>query len=245
MNESRAHKIRTVIRQSQPDLTVVLENIFDPLNISAVLRSCDAVGIREVFVVYTKQYLDKRGLRLGKRTSGGAFKWIDVYLFEDLEECFKRVRQRYERIWTTRLGEGSASLYELDLCKPTALMFGNEDEGISAEAYQMSDGNFMIPQAGFTESLNISVACAVSLFEAKRQRIANGNYDENPKLNNHQQQQLFLRWSAMLKDKTGGPRLATTITKETPELLPIFVERNPEIPMHKPIRPNPMTKFDL
>ncbi|HNG90092.1 MAG TPA: TrmH family RNA methyltransferase, partial [Saprospiraceae bacterium] len=98
MNASREEKIRSVIRQSQPDLTVVLENIFDPLNISAVLRSCDAVGVREVFVVYTRQYLDKRGLVLGKRTSGGTFKWTDVYLFEDLAECFRRVRQRQGRI---------------------------------------------------------------------------------------------------------------------------------------------------
>ena len=104
MNTSREQKIRSVIRQSQPDLTIILENIFDPLNISAALRSCDAVGVREVFVVYTRKYLDKRGLRLGKRTSGGAFKWIDVYLFEDLEECFTRVRARYGRILSTGLG---------------------------------------------------------------------------------------------------------------------------------------------
>lgn len=65
MNTSREQKIRSVIRQSQPDLTIILENIFDPLNISAALRSCDAVGVREVFVVYTRKYLDKRGLRLG------------------------------------------------------------------------------------------------------------------------------------------------------------------------------------
>jgi tRNA (guanosine-2'-O-)-methyltransferase len=111
MNPIREQKIRDVIRRSQPDLTVVLENIFDPLNISAVLRSCDAVGVREVFVVYTKQYLQKRGLVLGKRTSGGTFKWIDVYHFDNLEECFRRVRARYGRILATSLGEESLSLY--------------------------------------------------------------------------------------------------------------------------------------
>lgn len=245
MNPSREEKIRSVIRQSQPDLTVILENIFDPLNISAVLRSCDAVGIREVFVVYTKKYLDKRGLRLGKRTSGGAFKWIDVYLFDDLEECFRRVRARYGRILSTRLTEGSASVYALDLAQPTALLFGNEDEGVSAEAHAMADGNFLIPQAGFTESLNISVAVAVTLFEARRQREMAGFYTDHPKLDDAQQVQLFERWKRMLKDKTGGPRMAVSIDKSTPELLPVFVERDPEVPPNKPIRPNPMSKFDL
>src|SRR5690349_11349138 len=178
MNQQRVEKIRTVIRQSQPDLTVVLENIFDPLNISAVLRSCDAVGIREVFVVYTKKYLDKRGLVLGKRTSGGTFKWIDVYHFDDLGECIKRVRERYGRVMAATLLEGGSSLYAVDLASPAALMFGNEDEGLSDEAIALADSTFTIPQVGFAESLNISVACAVSLFEARRQRALAGFYDE-------------------------------------------------------------------
>lgn len=227
MNISREQKIRSVIRQSQPDLTVILENIFDPLNISAALRSCDAVGVREVFVVYTKKYLDKRGLRLGKRTSGGAFKWTDVYLFEDLEECFSRVRTRYGRILSTGLGTGSQSLYSLDLSQPTALLFGNEDEGVSKEAIAMCDGNFNIPQAGFAESLNISVACAVSLFEAKRQRELKGFYSENPHLDAEQQEQLFKRWSAMLKEKKSGPKKCRDRNKRISGSAPCICGKRP------------------
>lgn len=245
MQPEREKKIRDVIRQSQPDLTVVLENIFDPLNISAVLRSCDAVGIREVFVVYTKQYLDKRGLILGKRTSAGTFKWIDVYVFDDLEECFRRVRERYGRILATRLGEDSQSLYSLDLTQPTALLFGNEDEGISSEALALADGNFLIPQAGFAESLNISVACAVSLFEARRQRAEKGFYDKNPKLDATQQEQLFQRWGAMLKEKSWHRQFAIPVGKDSAPLLPVFVERDEHAPPKKQIRPNQLTKFDL
>ena len=245
MNTSREQKIRSVIRQSQPDLTIILENIFDPLNISAALRSCDAVGVREIFVVYTRKYLDKRGLRLGKRTSGGAFKWIDVYLFEDLEECFSRVRTRYGRILSTGLGTESRSLYSLDLTQPTALLFGNEDEGVSAEAIALCDGNFNIPQAGFAESLNISVACAVSLFEARRQRELKGFYSDNQHLDQEQQEQLFNRWSAMLKEKKSGPKNALTITKDSPDLLPVFAERDPDNPFEKPARSMPLSRFDL
>lgn len=245
MNESREQKIRSVIRQSQPDLTVVLENIFDPLNISAVLRSCDAVGIREVFVVYTKEYLDKRGLVLGKRTSGGTFKWIDVYVFDDLHECFRRVKQRYGRILTTYLSEGSASLYDLDLTQPTALLFGNEDEGVSAEARALADGNFVIPQSGFVESLNISVACAVTLFEARRQRSAEGYYDRRSKLLPEQQDMLFERWSNMLKGKSWHRQMAIPVNTNSEDILPVYATRDENAPPKKQIRPNPLTKFEL
>lgn len=245
MNETRTAKIRSVIRQSQPDLTVVLENIFDPLNISAVLRSCDAVGIREVFVVYTKAYLDKRGLVLGKRTSGGTFKWIDVYVFEDLEACFHRVQQRYGRILATALGEQSNSLYDLDLTQPTALLFGNEDDGLSPEALALSDGNFLIPQSGFAESLNISVACAVTLFEARRQRSAQGFYDQHSKLSPAQQDQLFERWSSMLKKKSWHRQFAIQVHTNSEEILPIYATRDESLPPQKKIQPSPLTKFDL
>ncbi|GAB4494122.1 MAG: tRNA (guanosine(18)-2'-O)-methyltransferase TrmH [Saprospiraceae bacterium] len=244
MNPSREQKLRSVIRQSQPDLTVVLENIFDPLNISAVLRSCDAVGVREVFVVYTKQYLDKRGLVLGKRTSGGTFKWIDVYFFEDLKECFRRVKERYGRILATLPPqEGVPSLYSLDLSQPTALLFGNEDEGVSAEGLALSDGSFTIPQSGFAESLNISVACAVTLFEAKRQRAEKGFYDKNPRLTAEQQEQLFERWTSMLKSDKDHQK-PIVVSKDSEPILPIYVRRKDEIPKSE-IRVLPLTKFEF
>ena len=245
MNQNREQKIRAVIRQSQPDLTVVLENIFDPLNISAVLRSSDAVGVREVFVVYTKNYLDKRGLVLGKRTSGGTFKWIDVYVFEDLEECFRRVRERYGRILATSLGDRSKSLYELDLVQPTALLFGNEDDGVSPEALAMCDGNFAIPQVGFAESLNISVACAVTLFEARRQREVKGFYGAQSKFSEAEQQQLFERWQVMLREKSWHQQISIPINHDSEDILPIFVARDPSIPTKQAIRPSPVTNFEL
>lgn len=245
MSPQRIEKIWSVIRQSQPDLTVILENIFDPLNISAVLRSCDAVGVREIFVVYTRDYLHKRGLTLGKRTSGGTFKWIDVYVFEDLEECFLRVRERYGRILGTYLAaERTGMLYDIDFTEPTALLFGNEDEGVSHQAASMCDGNFIIPQVGFAESLNISVACAVTLFEARRQREAVGYYDENPRLDAAKQQALFNRWTSRLNSEKNFQE-ATKVTKDSEPLPPVYVRRSDEGPRKASIRPNPLTKFDL
>jgi tRNA (guanosine-2'-O-)-methyltransferase len=244
MNPEREKKIRSVIRQSQPDLTVILENIFDPLNISAVLRSCDAVGIREVFVVYTKAYLDKRGLVLGKRTSGGTFKWIDVYFFEDLATCFTRVKARYGRVLATLPpSDTTPSIYNHNLAAPTALLFGNEDEGISTEALALADGSFTIPQSGFAESLNISVACAVALFEAKRQRTLLGYYDEQPKLDHQQQEMLWERWQDMLKSDKNHQK-PIVIDPDSPDLLPVYAKRQDEIPRSK-IKVQPLTNFDL
>jgi tRNA (guanosine-2'-O-)-methyltransferase len=244
MQPSREQKIRSVIRQSQPDLTVILENIFDPLNISAVLRSCDAVGIREVFVVYTRQYLDKRGLILGKRTSGGTFKWIDVYHFEDLTECFSRVRQRYGRILATLPpANDTPSIYAHDLSEPVALLFGNEDDGVSPEAQALCDGSFTIPQAGFAESLNISVACAVTLFEARRQRSVRGFYDDHPKMTPEQQEMLFVRWSDMLKSDKNH-RKPIVVDKDSEPLMPLYTQRKEEIPKSK-IQILPKTSFEL
>lgn len=224
MNPDREQKIRDVIRRSQPDLTVVLENVFDPLNVSAVLRSCDAVGVREIFLIYSEDYLRGKELKIGKKTSGGAFRWIEAYYFTDAGECFRRVRERYGRILTTGLSAESASLYDLDLSESVALVFGNEHEGLSPAALAASDGNFVIPQAGFTGSLNISAACAVALFEASRQRRAKGFYDERAKFTPEQQEMLFQKWKKMLlRDK--NPIHAIPVSKKSEPLLPVFLSK--------------------
>lgn len=243
MTPEREQKIRNAIKLTQPDLTVVLENIFDPLNISAVMRSCDAVGIREIFVIYTRDYLDKRGLVLGKRTSAGTFKWMDVYVFHDLHTCIEQVRKRYGRILATLPGENSQSLFEIDMTKPIALLFGNEDEGVSAAALAACDGYFTIPQAGFAESLNISVACAVTLYEAYRQRSEKGWYNDQPKLSETQQTQLFQRWQKMLKSR-GFKNRGIPVNDNDEMIPPIFVERDENQPFNTS-KLTPITKFDL
>lgn len=162
------------------DLTVILENVHDPFNIGAVLRSCDSVGIREVFVVYTDPSLLTNRLSIGRRTAMGTQKWVDVHLYTDLDFCMETVRSRYDKIYSTNLSEDSKSIYDFDLTKNIALMFGNESDGLSQEILQHSDGNFLIPQWGMAQSLNISVACAITLYEAQRQRQTKGFYENNP-----------------------------------------------------------------
>lgn len=176
MEASREQKIRQLAQNRQFDLTVILENVDDPHNIGAVLRSCDSVGIREIFVLYTRPGLQNHKLELGKRSSAGSRKWIDVYLYREVDACMEHVRRNYQWVYATHLAHDAKSLYELDLAQSAALMFGNEADGLSELALSQADGNFIIPQVGMAQSLNVSVACAVSLYEAFRQRNVKGLY---------------------------------------------------------------------
>jgi len=188
--EARTEKIRRVLSKRQLDLTVVLENVHDPHNVSAVIRSCDAVGIYEVFLIY---HSGQKFPDLSKKSSASAIKWVKLNFFDNVGECFFALRQRGFKIFTTSLKADSISLYELNLAEPVALVFGNEHSGVSEEAISLADGNFLIPQVGMVESLNISVACAVSLYEAFRQRLVAGKYDV-PQLVGDKFKEIFEIW---------------------------------------------------
>jgi len=175
MTEERRQRIESVLSKRQNDITIVLENVFDPHNISAVMRSCDAVGVQEIYVLNTKI---PRHKKWGERSSSSAAKWLTIHQFDNAEECFAQLRSRYSSILTTHLSSDAVSLYKIDLTQPVALVFGNEHSGVSDEIRAMADGNFIIPQVGMIRSLNISVACAVTLYEAYRQKAVAGHYEQ-------------------------------------------------------------------
>ena len=175
MTPERKEKLLNVLSKRQNDITVVLENVFDPHNISAVMRTCDAVGVQDIYILNTKI---PRHKKWGTRSSSSAAKWLTVHQFEQADECFKSLRQRYSTILTTHLSTDAVGLYELDLTKSVALVFGNEHSGVSEEIRALADGNFIIPQVGIIRSLNISVACAVTLYEAYRQKNKAGHYNQ-------------------------------------------------------------------
>jgi tRNA (guanosine-2'-O-)-methyltransferase len=176
MTIRRWHRLKEVVENRQLDLTVVLENVHDPHNIGAVLRSCDAVGISEIFVLYTEPQLTPSRVKLGKRTSAGARKWIKVHHYRDPVKCMAHVRRKYRRILCAMPSPDARRLWDLDLTGPTALVMGNERDGVSDAVRSLSDGDFVIPMAGMVQSLNISVACAVTLYEVFRQREVKGMY---------------------------------------------------------------------
>jgi tRNA (guanosine-2'-O-)-methyltransferase len=190
MTPERKEKLLLVLQKRQFDLTVVLENVFDPHNISAVMRTCDAVGVQEIYVLNTKI---PRHKKWGSKSSSSAAKWLTVYQFENAEECFSELRKKYSKILTTHLSNDAVNLYEIDLTQPVALVFGNEHSGVSEEIRKFADGNFIIPQSGIIRSLNISVACAVTLYEAYRQKALAGHYDK-AKLNGEALKELMDKW---------------------------------------------------
>ncbi|MGA7161490.1 MAG: RNA methyltransferase [Bacteroidota bacterium] len=171
-SEKRTKKIFTVLSHRQPDLTIVMENIHDPHNVSAMLRSADGVGIHEVQLVYTKEKFPK----VGKKSSSSANKWVERRKFDSIQACYQCLHAEGFTIYATRLEETARPLYSLDLTGKTAIVFGNEHAGVSEEAALRADATIMIPMMGMIQSLNVSVACAVALYEALRQRLAGKNY---------------------------------------------------------------------
>jgi tRNA (guanosine-2'-O-)-methyltransferase len=187
--ERRLEKFRRVLASRQPSLTVVMENIHDPHNVSAVFRSCDAVGVMRMELLYTVE----RFPRIGKKSSSSANKWIERRSHRTVDECFSTLRSEGFRICATCLGAHSVSLYDLDLTQQVALVFGNEHRGVSEEAAAAADVKFQIPMAGMIQSLNVSVAAAVALYEAMRQRLRAGMY-ENPSLDEQCLSSLLEAW---------------------------------------------------
>ena len=191
MTTEREERITSVLDKRQDNLTIVLENVFDPHNISAVMRTCDAVGVQDLFILNTKI---PRHKKWGAKSSSSAAQWLTIHQYTDARECFSELRRRADRIVTTHLSGDAVSLYQMDLTSRVALVFGNEHSGVSEEIRALADGNFIIPQVGIIKSLNISVACAVSLYEAFRQKSTAGQYDR-PGLEPARYDSLLKEWS--------------------------------------------------
>jgi tRNA (guanosine-2'-O-)-methyltransferase len=190
MSPNRRSRIEFALNKRQGNLTLVLENVFDPHNISAVMRSCDAVGVQEMFVLNTRIAPHRYW---GPKSSRGANKWVTIHQYTNAEECFNEVRKKYSKVLTTQLHETSVGLYEVDFLPSIALVFGNECYGVSEDIQKFADGSFVIPQVGMIQSLNISVACAVTLYEAFRQKNSAGHYKQGS-LPQEEYNKLYNEW---------------------------------------------------
>ncbi|MFN8510400.1 MAG: tRNA (guanosine(18)-2'-O)-methyltransferase TrmH [Deinococcaceae bacterium] len=173
MKSQRLNRIRQVLAKRQPDLTVLLEEVHKPHNVSAILRSCDAVGVLEVHAV-----VPKGGLPTYNATSGSAEKWISIQKHSATLPAISELQQRGFQVLATHLSERAVDYRELDYTRPTAFLLGAEKWGVSAEASCQADANIVIPMLGMVQSLNVSVAAAILLFEAQRQRLSKGFYEE-------------------------------------------------------------------
>lgn len=175
LTERRLNKISKVIRARQHSLYVLLENIHDPHNVSAIYRTCDAVGIPKVGLLYTSEEFPK----ISKVSSASARKWVDTEKFATVDECYSALRTEGFKVYATMLDETAKSVYEIDLTGKIVILLGNEHRGVSEEAAEKADEKIFIPMRGMIQSLNVSVAAAVTLFEAQRQRSEKGMYNKS------------------------------------------------------------------
>jgi tRNA (guanosine-2'-O-)-methyltransferase len=190
MTPERKEKLLSVLHKRQPNLTVVLENVLDPHNEAAVMRTCDSVGIQDVYII-TNRTSGKR--EVGFRSGSGAKKWLTIHQFSSATDCVSELKKTYSKILTTHLSSDAVSLYDIDFTESVALVFGNEWTGVSDELLALADGNFVIPQVGMIQSLNISVACAISIYEAYRQKELAGHYKQTA-LPHERQTNLINQW---------------------------------------------------
>jgi tRNA (guanosine-2'-O-)-methyltransferase len=188
VTEARRRRIEEVLRRRQPDLTVLLENVHKPHNLSAILRSCDAVGVLEAHAVNPTG-----GVPTFNETSGGSHKWVYLRVHPDIQTAIGHLRERGFRIYATALREDALDFREVDYTQPTAILLGAEKWGVSQEALALSHGAIKIPMLGMVQSLNVSVAAAVILFEAQRQRLKAGLY-EHPRLDPELYQRVLEDW---------------------------------------------------
>ena len=188
--EKRKNRIISVLKARQNYLSVVLENIHDPHNVSAIFRTCDAVGVPKVSLVYDTDQFPK----IGKKSSASALKWVEKEKYKSIKKCYDSLHESGFKIYASALSENAKNLYRLDLTQKVAIVLGNEHRGVSEYAADLADEKFLIPMYGMVQSLNVSVAAAVILYEALRQRYEKGMYEKSDK-NDQELELLFEKWS--------------------------------------------------
>ncbi|WP_076790184.1 tRNA (guanosine(18)-2'-O)-methyltransferase TrmH [Chlorobium sp. KB01] len=172
ISPDRFRKIRHMLLHRQPDLTVVMDNVNKAHNLSAIIRSCDTVGIGELHAVsYRKSIYTEQD------AAAGASKWTTLHLYHEMATVYKKLSDQNMQILVASSSAGCMDFRNIDYTMPTALVVGAEWDGISEAALQGADQTIAIPMFGMVESLNVSVATALILFEAQRQRSAKGMYD--------------------------------------------------------------------
>jgi tRNA (guanosine-2'-O-)-methyltransferase len=186
---SRRHeKINQVLSRRQPDLSVLAENVHKPHNLSAIIRSCDAVGVGVVHAVNPTG-----GVPTYNETSASADKWVELRVHDDLNVLVDELRADGMQILAAHLSDRAVDYRDVDYTLPTVILLGNEKDGVSPRAAALADAHVIIPMLGMVQSLNVSVAAAVILFEAQRQRRDKGFY-EAPRLPPAERSRLAYEW---------------------------------------------------
>ena len=170
----RLARLTATAAQRQAGLVLVLEDIHDPHNAAAMLRTCDGLGVQDVYFIFEQEEL-YNPRKIGKVTSSSANKWITFHIYRSAKECFRDLKKAGYEIYSTIVSSGAEDASHAKLtAKKIALVVGNEHRGISETAKQMSSRLLYLPMRGFVESFNVSVTAALFMYEIIRQRMQAG-----------------------------------------------------------------------
>lgn len=169
---ARLEKIRLVLARRRKDLTLVLANIHDAHNVSAIYRSCDAFGVAKVYLYYT----DNSFPALSAKSSASARKWVESSRYSEAGALRAALKAEGMRVYAAACSASARVPGDCDLTLPSAIILGNEHSGVSPELGAIADEHIYIPMQGMIQSFNVSVAAAIILYEAARQRRAAGGY---------------------------------------------------------------------
>jgi len=189
MTPERYKKLRRTLNMRQPDLTLLTDQIHKPRNIAALIRTCDAVGIHELNMVWP---WDKHRNYSG--TAMGSDRWVDIIRHEDMDSAIDDLHSHHYQIYAAHLSDEAVDYRDVDYTVPCAILVGNEKQGVTELAARKVDKHIAIPMLGMVESYNVSVAAAIILAEAQRQRSNAGSYDE-VRLDTQTYQNTFFRWA--------------------------------------------------
>ena len=191
----RARRMLEALRQRTRYITVVLEAVDDGHNQAAVLRSADAFGVQEVSIIRGRApFSPNQGV------TQGAHKWLTLHRFPDIEATVQSLREQGYRIWASQPDPSAVPIDQVDLSQPAAFLFGNEHDGLSDRALDLADGTFVIPMVGFVQSLNISVAAAITLIQAthRARQLAGARYF----LTQEEQRAVLRHWLRIATSRT-------------------------------------------
>ncbi|PKG55507.1 tRNA (guanosine(18)-2'-O)-methyltransferase TrmH [Shewanella sp. Choline-02u-19] len=171
MSPERFARINQMLDNRQPDLTLCLDTVHKSNNIAAVIRSADAVGIHEVHAVWAELEM-----RVSGNTASGSQQWVKTQVHHTMGHAVEEFRRQDMQILATTFSPTAVDFREIDYTRPTAIILGNERDGVSAAGIAAADQHIIIPMIGMVQSLNVSVAGALIVYEAQRQREAAGMY---------------------------------------------------------------------
>ncbi|MFB1015013.1 MAG: tRNA (guanosine(18)-2'-O)-methyltransferase TrmH [Alteromonadaceae bacterium] len=187
MTPERHQRIKDMLDKRQPDLTVCMEGVHKTHNLAAVIRTCDAVGLSDVHAIWKNEQM-----RVSGGSAAGSQNWIDVHSYSKTEDAINTLKAQGMQILVTNLSDTAVDFREIDYTKPTAIILGQEKFGASDIALAMADQDIVIPMVGMVQSLNVSVACSVVLYEAQRQRQIAGMYN-NARLPEQRRQKVLFQ----------------------------------------------------